>query len=236
MPSVWVPDYQTRDDRELVRRRLAVAEDKAKTQTRIRWLLKSNGVESCPAKPWTTGYGRWLEELAGGGLPPGAAAALGSLVRQWRWLAGEIERLDAQVLALSATARYAPLVSALCRRKGVGVLTAMVFLAEMGDLRRFANRQQVGSYLGLVPSSFETGEGADRKSHITGQGPSRVRKVLCQAQWSRLGSDPVERAVYERLVAKNPKHKKIALVARMRVLAVTLWHDGLKAMESSRAA
>jgi len=35
--------------------------------------------------------------------------------------------------------------------------------------------------------------------------------------------------VYRRIVAKNPKKKKIALVAGMRRLAVKLWHVGLAA-------
>ena len=111
----------------------------------------------------------------------------------------------------------------------------MVYLTEMGDLTRFANRQQVGSFLGLVPSSFETGQADDRKGHITRQGPARVRKVLCQAVWSRVGSEESERRAYDRLVQRNPKHKKIAIVARMRVLAVTLWHKGLAAQQAANA-
>jgi transposase len=105
----------------------------------------------------------------------------------------------------------------------------------MGDLSRFANRQQVGSFLGLVPSSFETGEHDDHKGHITHQGPSRVRKVLCQAVWSRLRTVPSERLAYDRIVRRNPKHKKIAVVARMRTLAVVLWHEGLAAQEAMTA-
>ena len=235
IPAVWVPDIQTRDDRELLRRRLAVAEDCAKAQVRVRWLLKGSGIENPPAKAWTEKYWRWLEELAKSKLSPGASGALASLMRQIQWLGEEIERLDAQVLSLSQTPRYAPLVSALRRRKGIGVLTAMVFLAEMGDLSRFRNRQQVGSFLGLVPSSFETGEDDDHKGHITHQGSTRVRKLLCQAVWSRLRSVASERAAYDRIVARNPKHKKIAVVARMRVLGVMLWHDGLAAQEAMRA-
>ncbi|MEW6360416.1 MAG: transposase [Planctomycetota bacterium] len=49
---------------------------------------------------------------------------------------------------------------------------------EMGDLSRFENRRQVGSYLGLVPSSAESGEDSDRKGHITHQGSRRGRGVL----------------------------------------------------------
>jgi len=235
MPAVWVPDLQTRDDRELVRRRLAAAEDRAKAQVRVRWLLKGQGIETAPAKAWTEEYWKWLEGLAAGQLPGGAAAALASLMRQILWLGEEVRRLDDQVLGLSQAPRHAPVISALRRRKGVGVLTAMVFLTEMGDLGRFRNRQQVGSYLGLVPSSFETGQDADRKGHITRQGSTRVRKVLCQAVWSRLRLAASDRGAYERIVSRNPRHKKIATVACMRVLGVRLWHDGLAAQEALRA-
>ncbi|MFH0981546.1 MAG: transposase [Planctomycetota bacterium] len=113
-------------------------------------------------------------------------------------------------------------------------LTAMVYLTEMGDLSRFANRQPVGSFLGLVPSSFETGKDDDHKGHITRQGPTRARKVLCQAVGSRLRCVESERRAYDRVVQRNPKHKKIAVVARMRVLAVTLWHEGFAAQEGMR--
>jgi transposase len=232
MPSVWVPDLATRDDRELMRRRLAVAEDSSRAQTRVRWLLKGNGVEGRSRDGWTVDYWHWLEQLAGGVLASGAAAALSSLMRQIQWHQEEVVRLNAQVLALSKTPRYAPLVAAVRRRKGVGLLTAMVFLTEVGDMGRFRNRQQVGAYLGLTPSSYESGENDDHKGHITHQGPSRVRKVLCQAVWSRLRVDEHERKVYDRLVSRNPKHKKIAVVARMRTLGVMMWHDALEAQQA----
>jgi transposase len=169
-----------------------------------------------------------LGRLSREGLPWGAGATLASLLRQLDAQGSEIARLDELVLALSRTSRYAELVAGLRKHKGVGVLTAMVFLTEMGDLGRFRNRRQVGAYLGLAPSSYESGENDDRKGHITHQGPSRVRKVLCQAVWSRLRSLPKERIAYDRLVARNPKHKRVAVVARMRTLGVVLWHEGMR--------
>ena len=112
---------------------------------------------------------------------------------------------------------------------GVAVLTAMVFLTEMGDLRRFKNRKKVGAFMGVVPSSNETGENSDRKGHITRQGPARLRKVLCQGAWSRVTFDPEESKVHARIVEKNPKKKKIATVACMRRLGVRMWHIALQA-------
>lgn len=236
LPSIWVPSMQARDDRELVRRRLSVAEDASATKTRIRWLLKQHGIEVAATKPWTAAYWIWLESLIAGTLHGGAGASLASLMRQLKWRQQERALLDEQVVALSLTDRYSAQVSALCRHQGVGILTAMVFLTELGDLHRFKNRRQVGSFLGLTPACHESGENSDHKGHITHQGPFRVRKVLCQTVWSRLRVDPSEREAYDRLVARNPRNKKVAVVARMRVMAIRLWHDGLAAQESMEAA
>jgi transposase len=235
LPSIWVPDRQTRDDRELVRMRLDAADKKTRVKIQIRWLLKRHGIENAPADSWTTAFYAWLNQLAGSVLPAGASAALASLLRQLDWSEQELDRLDKQVLALSRAQRYREPMAALYRQQGVGVLTAMVFLTEMGDLSRFANRYQVGSFLGLTPSSNETGESDDRKGHITRQGPGRVRKVLNQAVWSRVREGGPDYPKYQRLVARNPKHKKIAIVALMRELAVILWHVGLEAQQRAKS-
>ena len=85
------------------------------------------------------------------------------------------------------------------------------------------------------PSSHESGQRQDRKGHITRQGPSRVRKVLCQATWSRMGSHAETRAFFERLDAEAPKKKRIHVVAHMRKLAIRLWHAGLDAQRQAGA-
>jgi len=78
--------------------------------------------------------------------------------------------------------------------------------------------------VGLTPTSHESGQQADRKGHISRQGPPRLRKVLCQASWVHIVHDDRAKRMYQRLVSGNPKKKKIALVAIMRRLAVRMWH------------
>jgi hypothetical protein len=51
-----------------------------------------------------------------------------------------------------------------------------------------------------------------------------MRKILCQAAWVRTIYDAGEARVYERIAGRNPKHKKIAIVACMRRLGVLMWH------------
>jgi len=237
LPTVWIPDLQTRDDRELVRMRLDVGAKITLLKAQVQSLLKRHQLRRPKeaGKRWTKRFWAWLQALSEGvvsgesPLGPGGRTALASLLRQLRFLDEEETRLDQQVASLAWSPRYAVAIQELAKLCGVGVLTALVFLTEIGDLRRFANRRQIAAYLGLVPASQESGEARDRKGHITRQGSSRVRKVLCQATWSRVRYDAEEKAAYERIKAKNPKHKKIAVVASMRRLGVRMWHRGLTA-------
>jgi len=239
IPSVWIPDHQTRDDRELVRMRLEVGKKITATKAQIVVLLKRNKFKK-PSKlgnNWTKKHRIWLAESANpkSAMPIGARCVLNSLLRQLAMLEEEARYLDKNIDTLSSSKRYDIPVQALKNLKGVGTLTAMTYLTEMGDLSRFSNRRKVGSFLGLVPSSNESGKKDDRKGHITHQGPARVRKVLCQACWARVRTDPIEKAAYERIVEKNPKHKKIAVVASMRRLAVKMWHIGLMAQNQAES-
>ncbi len=235
LPMVWIPDAQTRDDRELVRMRLDVGEKITAMKAQVQSLLKRCQLRrpSGVGKGWTKAFRGWLQrELADpltareSSLGSGGKAALGSLLRQLQFLEEEEQRLDQLVAALAWSPRYESRIRELTKLCGVGVLTAIVFLTELGDLSRFANRRQIAAYLGLAPSSNESGSQNDRKGHITHQGSPRVRKVLCQATWSRVRHSEEEKAAYERIKAKNPKKKKIAVVASMRRLAVRMWHRG----------
>ena len=113
------------------------------------------------------------------------AAVLEKFIDRFELFQMEQVKLDKAIRELSHEARYKHPHAALRKIPGVGLLSAMTFLTEMGDLTRFHNRREVAAYLGLCPSSHESGETNNRKGRITRQGPSRLRKLLCQAAWYR---------------------------------------------------
>ena len=65
LPAVWIPSLQLRDDRELVRARLEIADKLTRAKTQIQSLLKRNGL-SRPQdmSSWTLWFWEWLNELA----------------------------------------------------------------------------------------------------------------------------------------------------------------------------
>jgi transposase len=239
LPSVWVPDLQTRDDREPVRGRQDLSQKQTAVKTQVQMLLKRHGIEKPEGigQSWTKGYRQWLKALSEDphhGL--GMQKALASLLRQVEFLEKEIEQLNEAMEQLADTPRWKPLVQAMKKEKGVGLMTALKYSTDIADFSRFRRGRQVGAFYGLTPSSNESGENNDRKGHITRHGSPTGRQVLCQSAWSRVRHDEHEREVYRRLVLKNPKKKKIALVACMRRLAVRLWHVGFQAQLQMKAS
>ena len=231
LPSIWIPDDATRVDRETVRARLDLGVKLTEVKTQVQTLLKGRRIRKpeTAGKSWTKAFRMWLKTQC---MEDNPWPALATLLRQIAVLESEIDILNKEIEKLSEKPRYKEAARALVEDiVGVGLLTAMVFLTEMGDLSRFSNRQKIGAFLGLVPSSNESGENNDRKGHITREGSARLRKVLCQASWSRVLNDPVESKVYNGIVRRNPKHKKVAVVAAMRRLGIRMWHVGLAAQQ-----
>lgn len=225
MAQVWIPDRELLEQREIVRRRLKLGEISCRTKNGILSLLRMHRIKrpSGMKGAWTRKHVAWLEDLATGKtLGAHLRLVLGSQLRELEFVRLEIDSLQEAVEALARESRYRTAVENMTQVPGVGVLTAVTFLVELGDVRRFDNRRQVGSYLGLVPASYESGDASDRKGHITRLGPPRVRKVLNQAAWQLVRLDARWRDRYQAIAVRGgPKN---AIVAVMRKLGIELWN------------
>ncbi|HXX95364.1 MAG TPA: IS110 family transposase [Planctomycetota bacterium] len=230
LPAVWIPEERIREEREIVRRRLSLADHRTRVKNGITSLLRMHKLKRpCEMKTaWSQAHVAWLKGLSS---DPARGVhlrtALGSLLRELEFLDAELAILQKEVEKLSGEERYRKMVEYMTELDGVGVLTAMTFLVELGDVRRFRNRRQVASYLGLVPTSYESGEDDDHKGPITHLGPARVRKVLNQAAWTLVRKDAHWKARYGPLAARRGALK--AIVAIMRKLGIELWHRALAA-------
>jgi transposase len=227
LPVVWIPNAQIRDDRELTRLRTDLTEKATQIKAQIQMLLKRFGQEkpSDAGTSWTKPFRHWLAALTESGpLGWGTRQTLGSLLRQLKYHEEEIERMEKPIHQLAAEPRHKSIVEELTKIKGVGVLGAMIFSTEIGYAGRFSRGRQVGKFSGLTPTSHESGEQSDHKGHVSRQGPPRLRKMSCQASWVHIRHDKEAREFFMKLVDRNPKKKKIAIVAVMRRLIVRMWH------------
>lgn len=225
LPAVWTPPQRLRDDRELVRARIDASDETTRIKLTVLSMLKRRGIvkPSWANNHWTKRFIAWLRETAAG-LDEVVRPVLENLIDRYELCVKQQVTLDNAIRQLSQTDRYKEAARELLKLPGVGLLTTMTFLTEMGDLNRFHNRREVTAYLGLCPSSHESGETNDRKGHITRQGPSRVRKLLCQAAWTAIRLCPETSKAYDRIRANKKNRTKKTLVAIMRLLAIKMWH------------
>lgn len=229
LPVVWTPPKRLRDDRDLVRARIDAGDELTRVKLKILSALKRRGIIK-PAwytSGWSKRFIAWLRQDVVAALDIAVATVFESLIDRYELFHRERAKLDKAIRTLAHEPRYQVAHQTLRTIPGVGLLVAMTFLTEMGDLTRFHNRREVGAYLGLCPSSFESGESNNRKGRITRQGPSRLRKVLCQAVWTSVRDSQSTRADYLRLQQGQSKRTKKAVVALMRKLGVLMWHRAL---------
>ena len=229
LPVVWTPPQRLRDDRELVRARVDVADELTRVKLKIITLFKAREIKiTSPTKcRWTKAFVAWIRNDVIPTLNLVVGVKLKLLLDRFEMYRKEQAELDKALSKLSKEPRYKVACTELRKLPGVGLLVALTFLTEMGDLNRFDNRRQVAAYLGLCPSSNESGQKNDRKGRITRQGPARLRKVLCQAAWVSVNRCEDAAAEYHRIKQNQKNRSKKALVAMMRKLGIKMWHRAL---------
>lgn len=102
---------------------------------------------------------------------------------------------------------------------GVGPVIAETLIAELPELGHLSGKQ-IAALCGLAPHSRESGK--RQRYAATGHGRSGVRKVLFNGARSAIQHNPVMKAFYRHLVDDNHRLGKIALIAVMRKILVTL--------------
>jgi transposase len=95
---------------------------------------------------------------------------------------------------------------------GIGPLTAIGILAELGDLRRFKKFDKLCSYVGLVPSVYSSAEKIQTRG-MTPRSKQLLRSYLIEAAWTAVRKDMVLQEYYRRHAGK-PSNKVIVKVAR----------------------
>ena len=222
LPWVWIPPRKTREDRELVRHRLKLGEKLGQIKNEITGLLRVEGIRRPEDQKtsWSHKHVEWLRHVAAQ-TPTPVGTVLGGLLEELGFYQRQIAQTDQTLRAVAEEPDYRAAVSRMTELEGVGLLTAMTFLLELGDVERFKNRRGLARYTGLTPNRYASAD-MDHKGHISRMGPHRLRKVLNQAAWAHVRSGGHWASWYE-AVSKR-RGTKIAVVGLMRKLAIDLWH------------
>ncbi len=199
--------------RALVRHRVSLVRLGTQLRNRIHAVAADHGYDRS-ASYWT-GPGRgWLAELD---LPAASREIVTGCLAVIDGLAPLTDRIDGE---LHQHAKADPRVKVLRTLPGAGEFTALVMVAEIGDIARFPSARKLASWAGLTP----TVRGSDlkvRHGHISKQGSAWLRWAMNQAAQTARRSPDFAAAYAE--IAKR-RGKKIATIAVARKLLTRAWH------------
>lgn len=215
---VWVPSKELRYHRQVFRRRVQLVQDRVRVQCRIKSELQYYGI------PFWNHSGRWsgvfLNKLRGIQFENRwQNASFCQLLDQYDSLSRQITSQTAILTELSRTAQYSDQVTLLCSEPGIGIISAMEVLLELGDIRRFANGDQLTAYVGLTPSQYSSGDHV-RMGRITCIGKSHLRGTLIEAAWTLIRRDAGMLEIYERIKRRAGGKRAIVAIARRSLLCM----------------
>ena len=177
---VWVPDAGHEAMRDLVRARAAAIETLRAHRQQVSAFMLKHGRHYPGKKTWGARYLRWLQGQSF--EHPAHQIVLQETIEAVRLSQERVVRLARTIAEFVGSWTLAPVVVALQALRGVDLIVAVTFVAEIGDLRRFDNPRQLMAYLGLVPGERSTGDTV-RRGGITKAGNGRVRYLLVESAW-----------------------------------------------------
>ncbi len=218
LPEAYIAPPELRDLRDLLRHRATLVHLRTSVKNRVHALLARQGILPEHTDLFGTAGREYLSTLQ---LPDGPRRRLDSLTALICDFDREITNTTSEI---DQRAKADERVKLLCQIRGIGPYTAMLIIAEVGEVKRFPTAKHLCQWAGLTPT-VRSSDGKARHGHISRQGSTILRWALCEAaQHTPTGGGPL-RAQYERIAKR--RGSKIARVAVARQI-LTLCYYGLR--------
>ena len=217
LTAVWVPDASAEALRDLVRAREVAKQDQLRARHRLsKFLLRTGQRPVVGIKPWTAQHLAWVRQLR-----------YEQTAQEWTRLdyLHEVEHMGERVKrleeAIRAAVQLAPatvqeVIRGLQALRGVGEISAVTIVAELGQASRFESARQLMGYSGAVPSEVSSGQ-RQQRGGITKTGNAHLRRVVIEAAWSYRFKPAIGPALCRRQDGVPEEIKEMAWKAQLRL-------------------
>lgn len=218
LPTSFIADKATRDNREYLRTRIFLVQMQTAIKNRLHCLLDKHNVQ------WsgTDIFGaRGLEFLKTLRFEEKTQKSHQALLDTFQSLHNEIKQMDKVIKLSSHENQTAQILETI---PGVGSLSALMIIHEIGDFARFPSVKKLVAYSGIFSATYSSG-GKTHHGSITKQGNKYLRWILIQAANAviRSGKDRRLMRLYHRIkFKKNHGVAKIALAKEILTIAYYL--------------
>lgn len=220
LPQAYAAPEDVRIKRQITRHRNSITWLQTQFKNKIHAILMRHGLES----PFEDAFCKTsIAYLRGLDLP-------GSDRHEVDQYLDLVEKMEEQIKEtnepIEELAGNDPQVRLATTIPGIGYFTAVSFVGEVGDIRRFKEPDQLASFTGLTPRVYQSGNTC-KLGRISKQGSRQLRWVLIQAANVAVQHDPYLKKVYRKLAPKLGHGKAVTAIDRRMVtyLHVMLTHN-----------
>jgi len=211
LPEAWIAPPATRELRGWVRHRAKLVAMRSSLKCQIHAIVAAAGTPV----PMSDLFGdRGQRLLAAARLAPESRARVDSLLRL---LAAVDFEVDLFAKLVAGRLRTHPGYQAIQTIPGVGPVLAAIFVAEVGDVTRFAKAAQLASWAGLTPKHHESDTTVHR-GRITNRAPRWAAVEAVHRVPAHFGLGPLR----DRVAARRGRN--IGTVAAARELTEMVFY------------
>lgn len=219
---VHVPPEPIERLRETLGRRRHLVRVKSMQVNAVKRLLRAAAMPM-PMRTLSTAAA-WDKLLAVVSVDPSLHAFCLAHGAVWRCAQEQVGRLEASLDAQAEA--FQGDVDRLRTVPGVGRIVALTTLAVFSDVHRFPTAKHAASYVGLVTSTFDSGERVQH-GHITRRGSSELRAMLCEAAHHAGYRDNPLSPYFRQLCARRGyKMAVVAVAHRLCRILYAMLRDG----------
>lgn len=213
LPTSYVPPAPIRDLRELLRHRLRLVHDRTQVKNRLTTLLIKSNLTAPGTDPFGVKGRQYLGTIP---LSPMLAWQRDDGLAQLQFVDQQILRIDRHLRVLAKTHPQVPRLTAI---PGIGCFSALLILAEIGEIQRFPSAKQLVSYAGLAPGVYQSAKTHHGRG-ITRQGSRYLRWILVQDAQHAIRSPGPLHQTYHRLARAKGHGKAVVAIARKLLVGI----------------
>jgi len=201
LKPIYIPSEHIEADRDLLRQRNRSVKDLTRVKNRVKSILMTKGIDipevyAKGSQVWSKRFLTWLKQVDMG--IDEFKSVLLNFIEHGEFLRVQVLKLNRQVRALSKADRYSPNPQLVFSIPGIGLITGMTLLTELGPIERFAHLDQLCSYVGLIPTMHNSGNKVS-VGEMTHRGRKVLKVMVIEASWMAVRYDPALHQRYEAL-------------------------------------
>lgn len=216
----YVMSREAYEDRELIRQRKTLGKDLTRIKNRIKSNLAFHGIKmpeefDKPSTHWSEKYVHALGQIKF--KKKSGEDTMQCLLRYLDFLKSEIRTMNNQIKELSKSEHYKRNCEILMSVPGIGLLSSMILLTEIHDIKRFSHPDKLLSYFGIMPTEHSSG-GRTRKGWLTTRKNNYLRKMIVESAWVAKTKDPTLSHCYNEAYKRSEPGRAIIKVAKKLIV------------------